>query len=468
MASIRKIKTKKGNKYQVLYDYEDSNGERKQKSAGTFNTETEAKRVKLTFEHKKLMNRFVNPSKETVEEFAERWIPWRAKEMKWEFNYLRSAESNFKNHIIPEIGHIPMQQVTAIDIINMFSNLENKRCGGPKSYNKEEHQIPYLSGSSQQTIYGFVKSMFNAAVDWKVIEQNPVTISKPERDKQTAEDYVIWIPEMISIALTNIKDRQLNLMIQLAGLLTCRNGEVCGLTLDKLSLGDKKAIKIDQTMQRINKEDFERLPKREVFRVFPSKVGDSGSCLVLKTPKTKGSERWLALTDELVSALNRRVQMIEKNKAYYGHEYNDYNLLFCMDNGDPIEPNLLEKRFTKWQKRHGEELGLPFINFHGLRHSAVTFLMYLSGSDAKTVQSISGHASAKMVFDVYNHQILMNQVSLIEKLGKMVYPDRQLSVTQDSESNNLSIEAIMEEIKRNPLLAQQVTLQMKAHEALND
>ena len=50
----------------------------------------------------------------------------------------------------------------------------------------------------------------------------------------------------------------------------------------------------------------------------------------------------------------------------------------------------------------------------------------------------------------------------------MVYPDRQLSVTQDSESNNLSIETIMEEIKRNPLLAQQVTLQMKAHKALND
>ena len=113
-------------------------------------------------------------------------------------------------------------------------------------------------------------------------------------------------------------------------------------------------------------------------------------------------------------------QQLEKDKAYSGSEYNDYNLVICLENGDPIEPKLCETRFKKWQMRNAD-LDLPLIVFHRLHHSATTLLMYLSGSDAKTVQSITGHASAEFVFDTYNHSLMSRQRSLIDKLEQVMY-----------------------------------------------
>jgi len=48
-------------------------------------------------------------------------------------------------------------------------------------------------------------------------------------------------------------------------------------------------------------------PEKEVFQVFPNKEDDSTSILVLKTPKTKGSVRWLYLTEPIVQELKRPV-----------------------------------------------------------------------------------------------------------------------------------------------------------------
>ncbi len=49
-----------------------------------------------------------------------------------------------------------------------------------------------------------------------------------------------------------------------------------------------------------------------------------------------------------------------------------------------------------------DELGLPNVRFHDLRHSyAVASLK--SGDDVKTVQENLGHATAAFTLDVYGH-----------------------------------------------------------------
>jgi len=60
MASIRKRKTKEGTKYVVLYDYTDENGNRKQKSAGTYDVKPEAEAAKLDIDLKKNLNKILS------------------------------------------------------------------------------------------------------------------------------------------------------------------------------------------------------------------------------------------------------------------------------------------------------------------------------------------------------------------------------------------------------------------------
>ena len=453
MASIRKRKTSEGTKYTVLYDYTDNQGVRKQRSAGTFDSKAQAETVKLDIDLKKRRNKMVDPSKETVREFIYRWLPIRAKLKKWEYSYLSTATMLLEKHVIPEIGDVPMQTVSPMHIDNLFSKLQEKRCGGPKSYHKAEEEIPFLSGSTLASIYTLVKCFFDAAVTWKLIEENPVTLDKPASGDK--DDIVIWDLNMILLALENISDAQLHLMVHIAAALTCRNGEVCGLTWDCVNLNDG-VMKIDKTIQRISKKSFKQLPQKEVYRIFPDKTENAKSILVLKTPKTKGSVRWLYLTKPLVEELRRRKQQVAKEKLFCGADYHDYGLVFCQEDGTPVAPNLCEKWFRKWQIRHAD-LGLPKIVFHGLRHSATTLLMYLSGSDAKTVQTITGHGSAKFVFDVYNHPLMSKQKLLVEKLERVMYHDESNDVPLGQTiSASASAEAILQAIKKDPLLAQEV------------
>jgi len=345
-----------------------------------------------------------------------------------------------------------MQKVRPLHIENMFSNLHQKRCEGPKSYNRPDDEIPYLSGSTIGSIYTLVKCFFEAAVSWELIEKNPVKMDKPRRDE--SDDTAVWDLNMITTALNHIQDNQLRLMVHIAAALTCRNGEVCGLTWEMLNLDDGM-MKIEKTMQRVNKKDLELLSTKEVFLVFPNAKDSSKSMLILKTPKTKGSVRWLYLTKPIIQELQQRKQEIEKNKLYYGEDYNNYDLVFCQDNGNPIEPNLLEKRFRKWQM-HNENLELPHIVFHGLRHSATTLLMYLSGSDAKTVQSITGHSSAKMVFDVYNHPLMNNQQRLVQKLESAMCQDNANDCPDYATQNNDTVKSLLTAIKKDPSVLKQV------------
>jgi hypothetical protein len=222
-------------------------------------------------------------------------------------------------------------------------------------------------------------------------------------------------------------------------------------------------LNIDKTMQRVDKKAFNQLPKKEVYTVFPNKAENSKSFLVLKTPKTKGSIRWLYLTQPLIEELRRRKQQVAKNMLCFDGNYTDNNLVFCQDDGTPVEPNLLEKWFRLWQRRN-KELDLPYIKFHGLRHSATTLLMYLSGSDAKTVQSMTGHSSAKLVFDVYNHPLMSHQKQLIKKLEHAMYGTPP-QIGTENDLSQVSTEIILNTIRNNPLLQQEVISALHAKAA---
>ena len=82
-----------------------------------------------------------------------------------------------------------------------------------------------------------------------------------------------------------------------------------------------------------------------------------------------------------------------------GNEYQNYNLFMATTFGLPIGDSYLR---TKMQDII-DELGLPDVVFHSLRHTSVTYKLKLSGGDIKAVQGDSDHAQADMVTEVYGH-----------------------------------------------------------------
>ena len=75
------------------------------------------------------------------------------------------------------------------------------------------------------------------------------------------------------------------------------------------------------------------------------------------------------------------------------------DLIFCYEDGRPIQETTLTKHFHITLER----AGLPRVPFHSLRHSSITYKLALSGGDIKAVQGDSGHAQADMITERYGH-----------------------------------------------------------------
>jgi integrase len=88
-------------------------------------------------------------------------------------------------------------------------------------------------------------------------------------------------------------------------------------------------------------------------------------------PKSRRSQRTIALDAETVEALreHRAVQLAERNFA--ADAYEDSDLVFADQLGAPMHPDQLSKLF----KRHRKAAGIPTGSVHVLRHSAATAML---------------------------------------------------------------------------------------------
>ncbi len=88
-----------------------------------------------------------------------------------------------------------------------------------------------------------------------------------------------------------------------------------------------------------------------------------------KTPKTESSIREVAIPDFVISLLEEYKLWYEEQKSLYNELWTDSNRLFVQADGKPMHPSTI----SKWFVRYVAQIGLPVINFHGLRHKCYTF-----------------------------------------------------------------------------------------------
>ena len=99
--------------------------------------------------------------------------------------------------------------------------------------------------------------------------------------------------------------------------------------------------------------------------------------------------------------------MLEEYKLWYdnqkelcGEFWHDSDRLFVQDNGKPMHPDTVSKWFGKFIKR----IGLPVINFHGIRHTNATLLIS-QNVDVAVVAARLGHAQISTTFNFYVHPL---------------------------------------------------------------
>lgn len=402
---------KRGSCYCVIYNYVNEHGEKKRKWESGY-TYKDALKRKSEIEHEQLNGNFTAPTNITLSEFVDLWLPIQAKS-NWQFNTYSASVGCINNHILPYIGKTPLQKLTPYQTEKLISDLYSKKKANHKK-NIESDTENVLSSTTIKYIYLLLKQMLDKAVIWGYISKNPVMCKPPKRSEF---EQSIWQPEDFVFAIENIQHPLLHLAVHLSFICSLRIGELLAITLDDVNFEDR-SIHISKTIQRVRSEALSLLPHHSIVKIFPSKLEKSNSRLILKDPKTKTSCRKVYLTQPLLEEIQERMLRIETAQGFYG--WKGDSLLFCLDEtGDPIEPNLCEKWFVKWQKKNLSDCS--HISFHGIRHSSATYKLILSEGDYKAVQGDTGHKTADMLMNTYAHIQDINRQKLAKKLEQEFY-----------------------------------------------
>jgi integrase len=180
----------------------------------------------------------------------------------------------------------------------------------------------------------------------------------------------------------NLNTKNIGILLSLhTGL---RIGELCALKWGDIDL-NRETISITKTIQRIYMKEID---------------GETFTKVIITKPKTESSIREIPLSSFLTIQLERLPVAGEENYLLTGKA--------CF-----IEP----RSYRNYYNRYLRGVGIPHLNFHGLRHTFATE-MIRHGADVKTLSGLLGHSSVSLTMDLYVHPQMEQKRKCMELLAK--------------------------------------------------
>lgn len=245
-----------------------------------------------------------------------------------------------------------------------------------------------LSPRTVRYIHAILRRAFADAVKWNRLARSPVDAADPPSPRAGgATTMRTWSSSELAQFLECAGDDRLSACWRFLAMTGCRRGEALGLRWRDLDLDNDRAT-IMQTV-----------------------VGNR----VVSETKTDRSRRTIALDRVSVAALRQHRQDQEEERRLFSASYADSDLVFCQEDGSPLWPRSLTRRFA----RLVEMAGVPKIRLHDLRHTHATLALQ-AGVHPKVVQERLGHATISITLDVYSHAIPAMQEEAASKVAALV------------------------------------------------
>ena len=378
MASL----VQRGNRYCVVYQYTNENGERKQKWE-TYKTASEAKRRKKEIEYKEEVGTFTVPKCKSLDDLLKEYVALYGKAT-WAMSTYSSNVGLIDHYISPIIGHMKLNEVTTRVIEKYYQQLLKTKPVDPIIGKKKNE---FLTPHTVRSIHKLLHSFFEQAVKWELMEKNPTDYASVPKAEYKKRD--IWTAETLFQALELCEDERLKLCLNLAFACSLRMGELLGLTWDCVEISDeaiaegKAYIQVNKELQRVSRDTLKKLDSKDVMLVFPPMSSRTTTVQVLKAPKTSSSVRKIFLPRTVAEMLIRwKEQQMETIEAL-GDEYQDFDLVIAGPLGMPTEAGTINASFRTLIEKND----LPRVVFHSLRHPYVKHTTKKYNSEKQKTQT---------------------------------------------------------------------------------
>lgn len=271
----------------------------------------------------------------------------------------------------------------------------------------ENHLLPYFGESdalNEKAVQDFVLQKLNGGMsvksvkdilivlkmvmkfgvkhEWMNYSEWDIKYPTTEKNKELEVLTVAHHKKILDYIRQNFTFRNLGIYISLSTGL--RIGEVCALRWSDIDV-DSGTISVQRTIERIYIIEGEKKYTE----------------LVINTPKTKNSCREIPMSKELLALVKPLKKVV--NADYY----------ILTNEPSPTEP----RTYRNYYKRLMEQLGIPKLKFHGLRHSFATRCIE-SNCDYKTVSVLLGHSNISTTLNLYVHPNMEQKKRCIAKMFK--------------------------------------------------
>ena len=261
----------------------------------------------------------------TVGSWLEVWMENYAR-VKLRPSTFKTSQGFLKNHIKPQIGGIPLANLTSLDLQRFYKRLlDSGRVDRIEAKKKPKGLAP----KTVRNIHQMIGSAYNLAMEQKLVSRNPTqgcALPKVEHKEMKT-----LTADQLSTFFHEAKDSGVYELYYLDLATGLRRGELLGLKWTDVDL-DRGVLKIQRAVSRQNSK-------------------------VVEAPlKTKNAYRTLPLSADVISVLKMQ-------KCKVGNS----EWVFPSPTGGPMSPDSVLHMLQRVLKR----ADLPRIRFHDLRHPYV-------------------------------------------------------------------------------------------------
>lgn len=429
MASIRKIQNKKG----ITYKIEVSNGYdvngKKIRETTTYvpkpgmtakQAEKAARKFADEFEDKVKNGNRISGDKTTLKDFVEELFKTYA-ENQLERTTLHRYRYVLDREILPVLGHMKIGKIKPYDIERFFVSLTKdgaRNDGRPGGYSHE-------SIRKAKTV---LSSVLSTAEQWEIIENNPCRkahMPKHEAPEETVKAYTLeQIRRFLQFAEDDYRDSSMGhpqngkvipisvypdkdifklqtlVIINIAVFGGLRRGEMVGLDWKNVDF-EKNAVHVRQSAARVGGESF------------------------VKTPKSKCSIRTVVFPKPVMALLKELQQEQLKYRKAIGDNWKGTGeCAFIQTDGTRMNINVpyhdYQRLLKKYNRTLPEEMKLPVLSLHCLRHTNASLLVRSNKVDIVSVSKKLGHADPNVTAKYYLHSYEEAEQETAEILEEMI------------------------------------------------
>ena len=316
---------------------------------------------------------FVGLNRVTVGEFMAKWLASVRDKVYW--NTYRGYEQRTRTHIIQDLGHVKLRELTPLHIEEAerrWLAAGNRRTGGP------------LDPRTVLHIHRVLHLAMERAIRWRMLAVNPVDGVEPPHVPDREADFLTLEESERLVAAVIGGEYELPILVGLyCGL---RPAEYLALRWRDIDL-DERVLRVTQNVHKVRANEVHEQMGHDVwgFRFGPA--------------KTHRSRRPVTMPEFLRDLLRAwRDRQRTEQRPLAGEAWADLDLVFTDARGYPHLPERVRTVFYRALKA----ARLRKVVLYALRHTSASIVLHET-KDLKLVAARLGHVNETLVLRTYGH-----------------------------------------------------------------